>query len=229
MASIVRSFIQSVLKFVNSLIGMVGMAMILYALWMLRVWERHIDDHPFVPASDAPVPWFIYTFLGIGVTLCAITCSGHMAAETANGCCLYFYMLFVIVLLMLEAAMTVDVFLNHNWEEDFPVDPTGNFKEFKKFIKSNFEICKWIGLSIVSIQGLSLLLAMVLKALGPHRYYDSDDNYDSSRLPLLRNPVHPPPHVVADTMYLKSGNAWSPRINDKVGPHNLILSCALWQ
>ena len=32
---------------------------------------------------------FIYTFLGLGVALCVITCSGHVAAETANGCCLY--------------------------------------------------------------------------------------------------------------------------------------------
>ena len=33
---------------------------------------------------------FIYSFLVIGVTLCVVTCSGHIAAETANGCCLCF-------------------------------------------------------------------------------------------------------------------------------------------
>lgn len=32
---------------------------------------------------------FIYTFLGLGITVCVITCSGHIAADTANGCCLY--------------------------------------------------------------------------------------------------------------------------------------------
>lgn len=32
---------------------------------------------------------FIYTILGLGISLCFITCSGHIAAETANGCCLY--------------------------------------------------------------------------------------------------------------------------------------------
>lgn len=31
---------------------------------------------------------FIYTFLGLGISLCLITCSGHIAAETANGHCL---------------------------------------------------------------------------------------------------------------------------------------------
>jgi len=28
-------------------------------------------------------------FLGLGVAFCVITCLGHVAAETANGCCLY--------------------------------------------------------------------------------------------------------------------------------------------
>ncbi|KAG8364696.1 hypothetical protein BUALT_Bualt18G0025300 [Buddleja alternifolia] len=81
MGRMTRTCFQSLLKVVNSGLGMVGIAMILYALWMLRVWLRHLDS----PA----IPWFIYTILGIGVVLCVITCSGHIAAETANGCCLY--------------------------------------------------------------------------------------------------------------------------------------------
>nr|GEV14051.1 tetraspanin-19 [Tanacetum cinerariifolium] len=94
----------------------------------------------------------MYTMLGLGATLCVITCSGHIAAETTNGFCLYCYLVFVILLLMLEGAVTMDVFLNSNWEEDFPTDPSGNFNEFKDFIKENFEICKWVGLSVVSVQ-----------------------------------------------------------------------------
>ncbi|KAM3697399.1 hypothetical protein ACJW31_06G109100 [Castanea mollissima] len=212
MGRLVRSCMQSILKLVNSLIGMVGMAMILYALWMIRVWQRHTADLPFGGGSDYPVPWFIYTFLGLGVTLCVITCTGHIAAETANGCCLYLkqYMLLVFLLLLLEAGVTADVFLNRNWEEDFPVDPSGNFAQLKDFVRSNFEICKWIGLSIVSVQGLSLLLAMILKALGPHQYYDSDDEYAPDRVPLLRNAV-----VVGDPVYGSNRDAWNIKINDK--------------
>ncbi|GKA08694.1 hypothetical protein Tco_0688025 [Tanacetum coccineum] len=122
---------------------------------------------------------FMYTMLGLGATLCVITCSGHIAAETANG------------------AVTMDVFLNSNWEEDFPTDPSGNFNEFKDFIKENFEICKWVGLSVVSVQGFSVFLALILKALGPHqeRHYDSDDEYTIEEVPLLRNYVNQPPYV----------------------------------
>lgn len=97
------------------------------------------------------------------------------------------YMVFVFLLLMLEAGVTADLFLNRDWEEactlyiinlsdkfmnsiyihinlfgynsdlfylnqDFPADQTGNFNELKNFVRSNFRICKWIGLSIVSVQ-----------------------------------------------------------------------------
>lgn len=193
----VRSCIQSLLKLVNSFIGMFGIAMIIYGLWMIRAWHRQMDD------SDYPTPWFIYTMLGFGATLCVITCSGHIAAETANGCCLYCYLVFIFLILMVEGAVTTDVFLNRNWEEDFPEDPSGNFHELRDFIKENFDICKWIGLSVLAVQGLSLVLALILKALGPHREidYDSDDYATIEDYPLLRNYANQPRYVVAGPVY----------------------------
>jgi hypothetical protein len=80
----VRSCVQTALKAVNSVVGLAGMAVILYALWMLRAWYREVADLD----QRFPVPWFIYTFLGLGIFLCLVTCSGHIAAETANGHCL---------------------------------------------------------------------------------------------------------------------------------------------
>lgn len=52
-----------------------------------------------------------------------------------------------------------------------------------------------------NLQGLSFLLAMVLKVLGPDRYYDRDDEYAPDRVPLLRNSFHPPTYVVGDPVY----------------------------
>lgn len=57
MAGIVRSCVQSILKLVNSLIAMVGLAMVLYALWMIKVWHRHMDEL-FFGGSDYPTPWY---------------------------------------------------------------------------------------------------------------------------------------------------------------------------
>ncbi|KAL3632304.1 hypothetical protein CASFOL_025288 [Castilleja foliolosa] len=200
MAGLARSFIQSLLKLVNSGLGMVGIAMIVYSLWMLRVWFRYEES------AEAPIPWFIYTILGLGVTICTITCSGHIAAETVNGCCLYIVSFF-----------TADVFLNHKWEEDFPKDSTGNLNKLKDFIKDNFDTCKWIGLTVVALQGLSLLLAMILNALGPRaeRYYESDDEYLPDRVPLLKNYAPPQSYVGTEPAYGVNNDAWNVRINSK--------------
>ncbi|KAF8780069.1 hypothetical protein HU200_001721 [Digitaria exilis] len=208
----VRSCVQTALKAVNSVVELAGMAVILYALWMLRAWYRevaHLDQR-------LPVPWFIYTFLGLGIFLCLLTCSGHIAAETANGHCLSCYMIVVFVLIILEGAITVDVFLNTNWEEDFPPDPSGNFNEFKDFVRSNFEICEWIGLSVVAAQVLSIILGMVLRTLGPdlETDYDSDDDaVVPARLPLLRNQSQ---HGYAEPNTSRRSDSWKLRILDKV-------------
>ncbi|PIN00506.1 hypothetical protein CDL12_21181 [Handroanthus impetiginosus] len=211
MGRLARSCMQSLLKLVNSGLGMGGIAMIIYSLWMLRAWLRHQES------AQATIPWFIYTILGLGVTLCVITCSGHIAAETANGCCLYIYMVFVFLLFVLEAAVTADVFLNHNWEEDFPEDPTGYFDQLKNFIKDNFDISKWIGLTVAALQGLSILLAMILKGLGPQHdtYYESDDEYLPDRVPLLKNYVPPQSYAATDPAYGVKSDSWNIRINSK--------------
>ncbi|TYH22578.1 hypothetical protein ES288_A04G140100v1 [Gossypium darwinii] len=119
---------------------------------------------------------FIYTLLG----LCLITYSGH-------------YMTLLFFLLMLEVGVTTDVFFNHDWEEDFPVEPTESFNKFEDFVQSNFEFCKWIGLSVVFIRvwGLCVVLAVLLKAVGPYQNYESDDDIDAESRPLLKNDVHP--------------------------------------
>ncbi|XP_074570221.1 tetraspanin-19-like isoform X2 [Curcuma longa] len=187
MGSWVRSCLQSVLKMVNSVIGLLGMGMIMYSMWMFRSWYKHFDGFP--SSFDSSPPWFIYTFLGLGIFHCLITCAGLIAAETVNIHCLSCYMSFVFLLILSESAITADIYLNKNWEEDFPEDPTGKFDELKKFVRSNQEMCKWIGLLIVAAQALSIILAMVLKVLGPdiETDYDSDDDYIPARLPLLRN------------------------------------------
>lgn len=197
----------------NSVIGFVGLGMILYSLWMIRVWYKH--THSFW--DDSNPPWFIYTFLGLGVSLCLITCSGHVAAETANGRCLSCYMVFVFLLVMLEATITADIFLNRNWEEDFPEDDTGRFNDLKNFVKSNFEMCKWIGLGIVGAQAICIFLSMVLRALGSDHgsYYDSDDEYVPARLPLLKNQVQHTPYIVDPHLALHN-DSWNMRIYDKV-------------
>jgi len=232
---IFRCCLQSTLKIVNSILTMVGLAMVLYSLWMLNKWNSQenvlrpgssLAGRPFLGlgssfghmyiSADLPPPWFIYTFLGMGIFLCFITCSGHVAAETANGHCLSCYMLFVGLLLITEAGVTADVFFNKNWEEDFPDDPTGQFDQVKNFLRENFDICKWVGLTVLILQVLSVLLAMILRAVGPFNGNDddSDDDYVPSRLdlrqPFLKSSI---PQTTAPPESRPSQNdGWSRRL-----------------
>jgi hypothetical protein len=50
---LVRSCVQTALKAVNSVIGLAGMAVILYALWMLREWFSQVAELD----QRSPVPW----------------------------------------------------------------------------------------------------------------------------------------------------------------------------
>ncbi|PRQ17103.1 hypothetical protein RchiOBHm_Chr7g0191401 [Rosa chinensis] len=64
-----------------SCFGDLALTMILYSLWLIRAWHKSMGYLPFEDSDYPTMPWFIYIFLGLGVTLC----SGHGAADTAHG------------------------------------------------------------------------------------------------------------------------------------------------
>ncbi|THG06815.1 hypothetical protein TEA_001964 [Camellia sinensis var. sinensis] len=287
MARIVKSCLQLLLKLVNSTLGIVGISMILYSIWMVRVWQRDLDDSsssslhynhfslPCLcrerPCGDClshinnvsrnrdmtlyifPSPDFalagactreyrapvemrcsemfidsrmcydpksvnnrsIHALLGIGIAMCAIACLGHIAADTANACCLCCYMVMIFVLLLVETAFMADIFLNSDWEKDLPEDPTGRFDDFIDFVKSNFDTCKWMALLTVLAQGCSILVATVLRNLDEkdkRRNYDNDDGDYSTvpGLPFLNHPmpVQPLPYTVADLPFPSKTETW---------------------
>lgn len=132
------------------------------------------DDGLSVRLHALPAPWFIYAFMGVGVVLCCITCVGQVAAEAINGCCLCFYSLLTTILILLEAAFVTFVALDHHWEKDLPPDPTGELDSLRNFIETNIDVCKWVGFAVVVIQVLSLLLAIILRAMVSASRVDPD-------------------------------------------------------
>ena len=52
--------LRSLLKAVNAIMGIVGIAVIFYGLWLLRVWNREMNDKS-SPFHDFnfPTPWYI--------------------------------------------------------------------------------------------------------------------------------------------------------------------------
>lgn len=204
MVQTAKSCLQLLLKIVNSAIGIVGIAMVMYSIWMVRVWERELQGSS-LNFSDYCLPWFIHAFLGIGIIVCAITCLGHIAANTTNPCCLSFYVVTIFVVLLVETGIIADIFLNSDWTKDLPEDQTGRLDGLKDFFESNFDKCKWIVLLFILAQGCSVLLATVLRTLRRDAYrsnymYSSDVNEENvaPRLSLLDQPEHPLHFAVVD-------------------------------
>ncbi|XP_019423906.1 PREDICTED: tetraspanin-18-like [Lupinus angustifolius] len=231
------------LKFLNFVQSFIGVSILLYSLWMLNQWNHQIPNtpspnsitfsfhyHPHVFGFDVnsinlPAPWFIYAFMGIGIMVCCVTFLGYIAAEMINGCCLCFYTLLVTVLLLVEASLVGFIAVDHRWEEDLPIDPTGQLDSLRYFIEENIDICKWVGILVLVIQALSLILALILRATVFTWRSDSDyeDEYDvEGRIwePLL-NPQsgEPDGSSKVDSRAIYS-DIWSSRIREKYGLKN---------
>ncbi|XP_031371725.1 tetraspanin-18-like [Punica granatum] len=165
-----------------------------------------------------PAPWFIYSFMGVGVVLCCVSFIGCIAAEAINGCCLCFYTLLVTVLLLIEAALVAFIAIDRQWEQILPVDPTGELNSLRSFIEKNVAICKWVGIAIVVVQALSLLLSFVLRALvsprrGEFDYEDDCENTRSrTREPLLNSQLGQTSAGHSDL--------WSSLVREKYGLNN---------
>ncbi|KAI3456277.1 hypothetical protein Pfo_012940 [Paulownia fortunei] len=114
----VKKCLKSSLKLLNSSMGLGGIAIIIYGVLMIRVWQ---PDEEGSSSDQFTIPWFFHAFLGVGIALCAITCLGHIAAQTANTYCLSCYIIIVLLLLVLETVIMADLFLDPNWGKGFCV------------------------------------------------------------------------------------------------------------
>ncbi|KAG4996076.1 hypothetical protein AAZX31_10G040400 [Glycine max] len=221
-----------VLKFLNFLQCFVGLSILLYSLWMFNEWDHSVPPDPPLPPAfhfylklnsiNLPAPWFIYNFMGFGILVLCISFLGCIAAEMINGCCLCFYSILVVVLLLLEASLVGFIALDSDWEKDIPFDPTGQLDELRAFIEDNIDTCTWVGIAVLVIQALSLLLALILRATVSSRRadFDYEDGYDvrgRSWEPLLNpQPGQPSGSSKGDN----SGNHsdfWSVRMREKYG------------
>lgn len=165
---------------------------------------------------------FIYAFMGLGIVLCCISCIGHIAAEAINGCCLCFYTILKILLILLEVALVAFIALDHRWEKDLPQDPTGEIASMREFIEDNIDLCKWVGIAIIVIQAVCLLLAILLGMMVSSQRKDDDMEEGSSSRGRAWEPLLNPHSNQASGS--TSGDAkafhsdiWSSRIREKYG------------
>ncbi|OMO97834.1 Tetraspanin/Peripherin, partial [Corchorus capsularis] len=166
-----------------------------------------------------PTPWFIYSFMGVGIVLCCISFIGCIAAESINGCCLCFYTLLKIVLILVEAALVAFIAIDRRWEKDLPFDATGELDSLRSFIEDNIDICKWVGISVVIVQALALLVAIILRAMvsSGRRHVDNEDDYENLRGPLLNSQSGNSSTSAKGDGRGTHSDIWGSRIREKYG------------
>lgn len=169
-------------------------------------------------AFKLPAPWFIYSFMGFGILLCCITLVGCIAAEAISGCCLCFYNMLIMLFIVVEVALVAFIAIDRRWEKDLPLDPTGELEGLRKFIEDNIDLCKWIGIIVISTQALSLLLAIILRSMVSTRKteYDTEEEVgarDRTREPLL----NPPANQASGGAHF---DLWGARMREKYGLNN---------
>ncbi|KAF3955232.1 hypothetical protein ACB098_10G028900 [Castanea mollissima] len=213
-----RGCLECLLKLLNLLLTLVGLAMVGYGIYLLVEYER-TTTNALVSSSvsgdgssvqlgrpllmgvslsasildDLPKAWFIYLFIGIGAIIFIISCFGCIGAVTRNGCCLTCYSVLVILLILVELGCAAFIFFDKSWESEIPIDRTGDFDMIYTFLEENWKIAKWVALGAVVLEALLFLLALVVRAANRPPEYDSDDELIAGRQQIRQPLVNRPP------------------------------------
>ncbi|KAL3834963.1 hypothetical protein ACJIZ3_009699 [Penstemon smallii] len=211
-----KGFWECLLKILNFLLILVGLAMIGYGIYLFVEYKQAAsaaddDDSPIAPSSGEfvqlgrpmllavslgdsildklPKAWFIYLFTGVGVVVLFVACCGCISAATRNGCCLSCYSVLVILLILVELGCAAFIFFDKSWQEEIPTDKTGNFDTIYQFLEKHWKIIKWVALGTVILEALLFLLALVVRAVNKPADYDSDEEYIGGPRQQIRQPL----------------------------------------
>ncbi|KAH1089647.1 hypothetical protein J1N35_016904 [Gossypium stocksii] len=242
-----KGCLECLLKLLNFLMTLVGLAMVGYGIYLFVEYKRAADvamllspvgtdqiqlSRPMLMAmslsssifDNLPKAWFIYLFIGVGVVLFVISCFGCIGASTRNLCCLSCYSLLVVLLISVELGCAAFIFFDKSWKEELPTDKTGYFDMIYQFLEENWSIVKWVALGIVVFEAIIFLLALMVRAANVPADYDSDDEFiaprQQIRQPLINRPPVPATCVpVTGSLDQRPSrnDAWSARMREKYG------------
>ncbi|XP_038981427.1 tetraspanin-19-like isoform X3 [Phoenix dactylifera] len=74
-----RCWLHHGIRVLNLVANFFGMGMIVYSLWLLKLWREGLVEEG-ASSSSLPRPWFIYAFLGLGIVACFNALIGHMVS-----------------------------------------------------------------------------------------------------------------------------------------------------
>ncbi|GKV03402.1 hypothetical protein SLEP1_g15707 [Rubroshorea leprosula] len=77
-----RCCLHNSLKISNLIMNLLGIAMIIYCLWLQKKWDEGVAQLP--TTKDLPRPWFIYASLGVGISICLSTVFGYIVGNSLS-------------------------------------------------------------------------------------------------------------------------------------------------
>ncbi|CAL9751037.1 unnamed protein product [Musa acuminata subsp. burmannicoides] len=177
-----RCLLNHALRVANLVVNLCGMAMIIYSLWLLKIWNRGVADLD-ATASSFPTPWyaFIYTLLGVGIVVCFAAVVGHAVSNSVNPAALSLYIVFVCFILLFQIVVIVEVLFKIDWPTVISGHHDGDAK-FVAFFTFHVNICRLVGVVISVAQVNVLVMAIVLRALRPQ----PSNHCEGPTVPALR-------------------------------------------
>ncbi|KAK8602527.1 hypothetical protein V6N13_057846 [Hibiscus sabdariffa] len=136
------------IKMVNLVMNLLGIAIIVYSLWLQKIWNIGAAQLPSYPAL--PKPWFIYTCFGVGIAVCLSTFFSYIVSNWISNS---------VLCIVSFAIFSKYIDKKH--------------EDFKSFIIFNEEICQLIALFILVPQVGVVALAIVLWSVGIERISES--------------------------------------------------------
>ncbi|KAB2024795.1 hypothetical protein ERO13_D06G095600v2 [Gossypium hirsutum] len=108
-----RCCLHHSMKIVNLIMNFLGIAIIVYSLWLQKKWNIGVAQ--LVSFPSIPNPWFIYTCFGVGIAVCLSSLFSFIVSNCISTSILCIYIFSVCSLLFLEIAVIVTIFFKNDW------------------------------------------------------------------------------------------------------------------
>ncbi|XVF48529.1 hypothetical protein PTKIN_Ptkin03bG0198000 [Pterospermum kingtungense] len=166
-----RCCLHYAMKIVNLIMNFLGIAIIVYSLWLQKKWNDGAAELPSYPSL--PTPWFIYSCFGMGIAVCLSTLFSYMVSNCINNSILCIYIFSICSLLFLEVVVIVTIFFKYDWTSLISKYIDTNHEDFKSFVIFHEKMCQLIAIMILVPQVSVIALAIILWTVGIERIAQS--------------------------------------------------------
>ncbi|KAI5669322.1 hypothetical protein M9H77_19175 [Catharanthus roseus] len=163
--AIIRSYcLYKSIRVVYVIVIILGVAMIIYSLWLMKLWTNGVLKLP--SPSSAPKPWFIYSCLGMGIVVCLEILVAYVVSHYMTNSILAMYVGSISALLLTQGVTIVMVFFQMDWHTEFSESISDKHKEFKEFFLQHVAVTRLITITAFVAQIIVAILAIILWRVG---------------------------------------------------------------